>query len=64
MLLAATPAVAKPVPWKTGDKAPSVAGVKLGDTEQHALDVLGPPDDVKASAMGELAGIWRRRVLN
>ena len=53
-LLAATAAAAKPFPWKPGDKPPSVAGVTLGDTEQHALDVLGPPEDVKSSAMGEL----------
>lgn len=53
-LLAATSAVAKPFPWGAKDKAPSVAGITLGDTEQHALDVLGPPDDVNVSAMGEL----------
>ena len=52
-LLAATAAAAKPFPWGAKDKPPAVAGVTLGDTEQHALDVLGPPDDVKASAMGE-----------
>ena len=53
-LLIATSASANPFPWKAGDKPPVVAGIKLGDTEQHALDVLGPPDDVNASAMGEL----------
>ncbi|HTT98487.1 MAG TPA: hypothetical protein VMF58_10585 [Rhizomicrobium sp.] len=53
-LLVATAAAANPFPWKAGDKPPAIAGVKLGDTEQHALDVLGAPDDVNASPMGEL----------
>jgi hypothetical protein len=53
-LVVATAAAAKPFPWGARDKPPAVAGVTLGDTEQHALDVLGPPDDVNASAMGEL----------
>ncbi len=54
MLIAAAPIVPKPVPWKTGDVAPTVNGVKLGDTEQHALDLLGPPDDVNSTSNGEL----------
>jgi hypothetical protein len=54
LVLTATAATAKPFPWGARDKPPAVAGVSLGDTEQHALDVLGPPDDVTASAMGEL----------
>jgi hypothetical protein len=53
-LLAARAAAAKPCPWGARDKPPAVAGVMLGDTEQHALDILGPPDDVNSSAMGEL----------
>jgi hypothetical protein len=53
-LLAATAVAAKPFPWGAHDKPPSIAGVTIGDTEQHALDVLGPPDDVNTGAMGEL----------
>jgi hypothetical protein len=54
VLLAATAAAAKPFPWGAHDKPPSIAGLTIGDTEQHALDVLGPPDDVTTGAMGEL----------
>jgi hypothetical protein len=53
-LLIVTAAAAGPFPWGARDKPPAVAGVRLGDSEQHALDVLGPPDDVNSSAMGEL----------
>jgi hypothetical protein len=54
MLLAAAPAPQKPVPWKTGDAPPTVNGVKLGDTEQRALDLLGPPDEANSTTTGEL----------
>ena len=55
LLTAATAAAAaQPFPWSARDKPPAVAGVMLGDSEQHALDVLGPPDDVNSSAMGEV----------
>ena len=37
-LLMAASAGAAPRPWQTSDKPPEVAGIKLGDTEQHALD--------------------------
>ena len=57
MLLAAAPIVAKPVPWKTGDVPPTINGVKLGDTEQHALDLLGLPDDVNSTWRWRVAGI-------
>src|SRR5271163_503501 len=30
-------------PWKAGDNPPAVAGIALGDTEQHVRDVLGEP---------------------
>ena len=53
-LLIVTAAAAGPFPWGARDKPPAVAGVALGDSEQHALDILGPPDDVNSSAMGEL----------
>ena len=53
-LLAAAPAPAKPVPWKPGDQPPTVNGVKLGDTEQRALDLLGVPDEVNPTSNGEL----------
>ncbi len=53
-LLAATAVAAKPFPWGPKDKPPSIAGVTIGDTEQHALDVLGPPDESNTGAMGEL----------
>ncbi len=51
---AATAVAAKPFPWSARDKPPTIAGVMIGDTEQHALDVLGPPDDVNSSAADEL----------
>lgn len=54
MLLAAAPAPQKPVPWKAGDAPPTVDGVKLGDTEQRALDLLGVPDEVNSTTTGEL----------
>jgi hypothetical protein len=54
MLLAAAPMVSKPIPWKAGDVAPNVNGVKLGDTEQRALDLLGVPDEVNSTSDGEL----------
>jgi hypothetical protein len=54
LLLAATSATAAPRPWKSGDKPPAVAGVSLGDTEQHALDVLGAPDEVTPNSDSEV----------
>ncbi|HTW33393.1 MAG TPA: hypothetical protein VMD53_02160 [Rhizomicrobium sp.] len=30
-------------PWKAGDHPPSVAGIALGDSEQHVRQVLGEP---------------------
>jgi hypothetical protein len=54
LLLAFAPATAAPRPWQAGDKPPAVAGVLLGDTEQHALDVLGAPDEVTPNADGEV----------
>ncbi len=54
LLLVTAPANAAPRPWTTGDKPPAVAGVSLGDTEQHALDVLGAPDEVTPNADGEV----------
>lgn len=54
LLIVAAAAASKPFPWSARDAPPAVSGVKLGDSEQHALDALGPPDDVNASAMGEL----------
>jgi hypothetical protein len=53
VFVAAAPAAAPPRPWKAGDKPPAVAGISLGDTEQHALDVLGVPDEVVPNAEGE-----------
>jgi hypothetical protein len=53
-LLAATPAAAKPFPWGPRDKPPAVAGISLRDSEQHALDVLGPPDEATQTAAGEV----------
>ena len=53
-LLAAASAGAAPRPWQASDKPPEVAGIKLGDTEQHALDVLGAPDEVTPNADGEV----------
>jgi hypothetical protein len=52
--LIAAPVVAAPRPWKTGDEPPTVNGVKLGDTEQRALDLLGVPDEVNPTSNGEL----------
>jgi hypothetical protein len=54
LLLLATPALSAPRAWKAGDKPPAVAGVSLGDSEQHALDVLGVPDEVVPNADGEV----------
>jgi hypothetical protein len=53
-LLTAASAGAAPRPWQASDKPPEVAGIKLGDTEQHALDVLGAPDEVTPNADGEV----------
>jgi len=53
-LLAISSAGAAPRPWQASDKPPVVAGIKLGDSEQHALDVLGAPDDVVPSADSEV----------
>jgi len=53
-LLAASSAGAAPRPWQARDKPPEVAGVKLGDSEQHALDVLGAPEDVVPNADSEV----------
>jgi len=52
--LVATASNANPFPWGPKDKPPAVAGISLGDSEQHALDVLGPPDDVNTSALGDM----------
>lgn len=52
--LAASSAIAAPRPWQASDKPPVVAGIKLGDSEQHALDVLGAPDDVVPNADSEV----------
>jgi hypothetical protein len=41
-------------PWKADDKPPAVNGLMLGDSEQRALDLLGPPDEVSATTDGEL----------
>lgn len=54
IVLAVGSASAAPRAWKTSDKPPEVAGLKLGDTEQHALDVLGAPDEVTPNADGEV----------
>ncbi len=32
-------------PWKAGDTPPMLAGLSLGDTEDHVRVVLGPPDN-------------------
>jgi hypothetical protein len=53
-LLLAVPAAANGFPWKAGDKPPAVAGIALGDSEQHALDVLGPPDDSASMPAGDV----------
>jgi hypothetical protein len=37
-------------PWKAGDKPPAVAKIALGDTEQHARDVLGMPETARMGA--------------
>ena len=52
--VAIAPAAAEPRPWKASDKPPEVAGIKLGDSEQHALDVLGAPDEVTPNADSEV----------
>jgi hypothetical protein len=52
--LAAFSAIAAPRPWQVSDKPPVVAGIKLGDSEQHALDVLGAPDDAVPNADSEV----------
>jgi hypothetical protein len=54
MLGAASPAAAVDFPWSDRDKPPAVSGVQLGDTEQRALDLLGPPDDARQTSNGEL----------
>lgn len=36
-------------PWKPGETPPTVAGLALGDTEQHAREVLGNPESVDKS---------------
>ena len=52
--LGAPSIAADPVfPWKAGDTPPTIAGIALGDTEQHMRDVLGAP--TSAAPMG--AGI-------
>ena len=52
--LAAASAGAAPRPWQASDKPPVVAGIKLGDSEQHALDVLGAPEEVAPNADSEV----------
>ena len=54
LALAIAPAFADPFPWGPKDEPPVVAGIRLGDSEQHALDVLGAPDDVNTSALGDM----------
>jgi hypothetical protein len=54
LLPTAAPVMAEPRPWKTGDEPPAINGVKLGDTEQRALDLLGVPDEVNSTSSGEL----------
>jgi hypothetical protein len=41
-------------PWTERDQPPAVSGVQLGDTEQQALNALGPPDDVSPTTNGEV----------
>ena len=48
-LLFAGAAAASEFPWKAGDTPPTAAGIALWDSEQHVLDVLGPPDK---------SGVW------
>src|ERR1700722_17155731 len=39
-------------PWKAGDNPPLIAGIALGDTEQHVLDVLGEPTSTAQMGAG------------
>ncbi|MGD0866021.1 MAG: hypothetical protein ABSA49_10755 [Rhizomicrobium sp.] len=39
-------------PWKAGDTPPPVAGIALGDTEQHVRDVLGAPSSTAQMGAG------------
>ena len=49
--LAVPSIAADPVfPWKVGDNPPLVAGIALGDTEQHMREVLGAP--TSSASMG------------
>jgi len=54
ILSAPGPAIAEPHLWKPGDAPPVVNGLKLGDSEQRALDLLGVPDEVNPTTNGEL----------
>jgi hypothetical protein len=53
-LIQAGSAASAEFPWKARDKPPMVAGITLGESEQHALDVLGPPDDSRETPAGDV----------
>jgi hypothetical protein len=41
-------------PWKAGDTAPMLAHVSLGDSEDHARQVLGPPESTSKMGAGDV----------
>jgi hypothetical protein len=55
-LVTASPSLAADgtFPWKAGDNPPPVAGIALGDTEKHVLDVLGAPTSTSPMGAGTL----------